>query len=302
MSQTPDQHEEEHTGPIKTPKQMLVVSVLSFLLPVLIIVGLVYFVTSAPQPSTAESSAEQVAQRIAKIGSVKLGVDPALRPQLAGEVVYKAQCATCHDSGLAGAPKLGDAAAWAPRLPAGLDALLHSAIGGKGGMAAQGGGDHTDFEIARAVVFMANRAGGSFQEPLAPAAPASAAEGGAAASSVPAVVPSAPAEAAASVVSAASASESSTQAAAAPAAKVALSPEVGKAVYEQSCQVCHVAGVAGAPKLGDKAAWEPRRSQGVDTLTAHVIAGKGAMPPRGASSASDEELHAAVQYMLDASK
>jgi cytochrome c5 len=76
--------------------------------------------------------------------------------------------------GAAGAPKLGDATAWAPRLKTGYDALLNSALKGKGAMAAQGGGDFSDLEIARAVVYMANQSGGKLAEPKAPAAAASA--------------------------------------------------------------------------------------------------------------------------------
>jgi cytochrome c5 len=76
----------------------------------------------------------------------------------------------------------------------------------------------------------------------------------------------------------------------------------GEALYKQACAVCHVAGVAGAPKFGDKAAWAPRVGAGVDALTASVIKGKGAMPPKGGSAAPDADIKAAVQYMLNAVK
>ena len=76
---------------------------------------------------------------------------------------------------MAGAPKVGDAAAWAPRIGQGYDTLLTSALKGKGAMGPQGGGDFSDFEIARAVVYMANKSGGKLDEPKAPAAAASAA-------------------------------------------------------------------------------------------------------------------------------
>jgi cytochrome c5 len=62
--------------------------------------------------------------------------------------------------------------------------------------------------------------------------------------------------------------------------------------------VCHDAGVAGAPKLGDKAAWSARVAQGLDGLTASAIKGKGAMPARGGSGGSDDDIKAAVSYML----
>lgn len=305
MSETPAASDEAHTGPIQTPKQMLWVSVLAFILPVLIIVGLVWYVTAAPKPSNADTTPEQVEQRLAKVGTVKLGVDPAKREQMTGEAVFKAQCATCHEAGLAGAPKIGDAAAWGPRLGQAFDVLVQHAIKGKGAMAPQGGGEFTDFEIARAVAFMANKGGGKFAEPKAPA-PAAAASGAASEAAAPASTPAAtasPAAAASTAEATPAAGESSASApaAAAPAAP-ALSADAGKKVYEQACVACHAAGVAGAPKLGDKSAWQPRLAQGVDSLTAHVIAGKGAMPPRGASTASDAELHAAVEYMVGASK
>ena len=81
-----------------------------------------------------------------------------------------------------------------------------------------------------------------------------------------------------------------------------VSSAAGEALYKQACAVCHVAGVAGAPKFADKAAWAPRVGQGLDALTASVIKGKGAMPPKGGSAASDADIKSAVQYMLAAVK
>lgn len=93
-----------------------------------------------------------------------------------------------------------------------------------------------------------------------------------------------------------------TSSAAVPAATVAA-VDAGKALYEKACMACHVAAVAGAPKFGDKTAWAPRIKLGVDALTASVIKGKGAMPPRGAAGgASDADIKAAVQYMVNAAK
>ena len=91
-----------------------------------------------------------------------------------GEQVYQNQCMACHASGAAGAPKFGDAAAWAPRLPQGFETLLNSALKGKGAMPPQSGGDFSDFEIGRAVVYLANHGGGKFEEPKPPAAAAAA--------------------------------------------------------------------------------------------------------------------------------
>lgn len=166
-------HEEAHTGPIKTPKQLVWASIFAFVVPVFIIIGLVSYVTSANKPAAGAVNTEKaVAERLQKIGSVE--IRDANRPLKSGEEVFKAQCAACHATGAAGAPKFQDAAAWAPRIKTGLDALLNSALKGKGAMAPQGGGDHSDVEIARAAVYMANAAGAKFEEPKAPAAAAEA--------------------------------------------------------------------------------------------------------------------------------
>ncbi len=87
-----------------------------------------------------------------------------------------------------------------------------------------------------------------------------------------------------------------------PAAAAVTVASVGAAVYQQSCTVCHAAGIAGAPKSGDRTAWAGRLGLGVEGLTASVLRGKGIMPPRGGSTASDADIKASVQYMLDALK
>ena len=161
-------HEEDHTGPIKTPKQLLLAVFLSFVVPVFIIIGLVYYVTSANKLAPGSSDTEKsIATRIQKVGSIE--IRDANREMKTGEQVYKAQCAACHDSGAAGAPKFGDAGAWGSRIKTGYDTLLNSALKGKGAMGAQSGGDFDDFEIARAVVLMSNAGGAKFAEPTKPA-------------------------------------------------------------------------------------------------------------------------------------
>jgi cytochrome c5 len=86
-------------------------------------------------------------------------------------------------------------------------------------------------------------------------------------------------------------------AAAQPAAAAGKS---GEAVYNMACVVCHAAGVAGAPKLGDKAAWEPRLAQGMDALFNSSLKGKGAMPPKGGNmTLSDTDVKSAVRFMLE---
>ena len=97
-------------------------------------------------------------------------------PAAGKAAIERYQCGACHTAGVAGAPKVGDAGAWAPRLGQGFPALLNSALKGKGAMGPQGGGDFSDVEIARAVVYMANSSGGKFEEPKVAAAAASAPE------------------------------------------------------------------------------------------------------------------------------
>lgn len=281
-----DHAHESHTGPIKTPAQLLWTSFFAFVAPIFIIIGLVMYVTSGDKPAAGAVDPElATALRIQRVGSVELR--DANRPLQAGADVYKAQCMACHDAGLAGAPKFGDTAAWGVRLAQGYDTLVQSALKGKGAMGAQSGGAFGDLEIARAVVHMANAAGGKFAEPQAPAAagaPAAPVAEAPAAAAPAAVVVAAPAPAVAA------------------AAATTVAAGAGEALYKQACAACHVAGVAGAPKFGDKAGWAARLGAGVDGLTASVIKGKGAMPPKGGSTASDAEIRASVEYMVAAVK
>ena len=179
-------HEEDHTGPIKTPKQLLLAVFYFFVVPVFIIIALVYYVVSGAKPAAGTVDMEKtVVQRLQKVGTVE--IRDANRELKNGKAVYDAQCTTCHTAGVAGAPKMGDAALWAPRIATGYAALLNSALKGKGAMAAQGGGDFEDLEIGRAVVYMANASGGKLDEPKA-AAPA-AAEGAATTATTAAATP-----------------------------------------------------------------------------------------------------------------
>jgi len=79
--------------------------------------------------------------------------------------------------------------------------------------------------------------------------------------------------------------------------------EIGKAIYEKNCASCHASGVAGAPKVGDKAAWAPHIVEGIDHLVGVALKGEGAMPPKGGNpDLTDQEIRAAVTYMLDQSR
>lgn len=165
-----------HEGPIRTPKQLIAAVVASFVLPIFVIVLLVKYVSTGDKPAagTAGLGPEAVAQRLQPVGSVRLGAAGGPAVLRTGEQVYTAQCAACHAAGIVGAPKFGDAAGWAARIATGYDSMLASVVKGKGAMGAQGGGAFSDFELGRAVVYMANQAGGKLAEPAPPAEAASA--------------------------------------------------------------------------------------------------------------------------------
>jgi len=275
---------DSHSSFIKTPKQLVVTIVLSFLVPILGIILIVQLVTHHPSADPNALTPESVAARIQPVGRIEFGAPTAAAGARSGEAIVKATCAACHQAGVANAPKIGDAQQWAPRLKEGLKGLLATAIKGKGAMPPRGGDNSlTDDEVARAIVFMANQSGGKLKEPAAPkeaAKPAAQQQ----AQAAPAAAQSAPA------------------AEAKPAAQAKPAAADGKAVYDQVCHVCHAAGIANAPKLGDKAAWAPRIQQGMDTLVQSVIKGKGAMPPKAGTSLSDAELRATVEYIVSQNK
>jgi cytochrome c5 len=299
--------EEAHTGPIKTPQQLLATVFFAFFVPVFIIIALVAYVVSETKPAgsteaekyalggiSAQDLDRGVTERIRKVGAVE--IRDANRPLKSGEEVFKAQCSACHATGAAGSPKFGDVAAWAPRIRTGFDALVNSALHGKGNMPAQGGGDFDDVEVARGVAYMANAAGAKFPEPQRAAAPTAAASAAAPAAATAAASAAAPAPAPAA------APAPTAVAAAAPQAAPAAAGGAGEALFKSVCFACHATGAAGAPKVGDKAAWAPRIAQGVPTLVQHAMTGKGAMPPKGGSSASEADIKAAVEYMVGQSK
>ncbi|MBI5107663.1 MAG: cytochrome c5 family protein [Rhodocyclales bacterium] len=125
--------------------------------------------TSTVVVAAPKGDEEGTAKRIAPVARVELApasTGPAAGNR-SGEQIYKSICAACHDSGAANAPKLGDKAAWAPRIKLGLDGLVKSAIAGKNAMPPKGGSDANDVELARTIVYLANKSGASFKEPAA---------------------------------------------------------------------------------------------------------------------------------------
>ena len=242
------------------PAQIIKVLVGIIAFVVVVIYLLAKLATSGFDVNAEVMTKEAVAARLKPVGESVAGDPPGSRT---GEGVYTTLCISCHGAGLAGSPKLGDAAAWAPRIGKGEAMLFTHAIGGFNAMPARGGGaDLTDDEVKRAVVYMVNKSGGKFAEPAA-----------------------------------------GTDASAPAGAVAGLDPAVaGKKVYDAVCVACHATGVAGAPKFGDKAAWAPRLKPGLAEVIAISTKGLNAMPPKGGFTGPDDEFKAAVEYMVNAAK
>jgi cytochrome c5 len=277
-----EQHD-EHTSFIKTPKQLAIVVALAHIIPISLIVILTQLVTKSEHIDKRDPaySDEAIAQRLKPVGQVTIEAPAAAPGAKTGEQVVQQVCAACHASGALNAPKIGDKAAWAPRIKEGYDQLVQHAVKGYKAMPPKGGNASlTDDEVARAVAYLADQAGASFKAPEPKAASA-------AASTAPAAAPAAAAAPA--------------PAAAAPAAASSGGGDLakGKQVFSGTCVACHGTGVAGAPKAGDKAVWAPRIATGKDALYKAALHGLNAMPPKGGNmSLSDADVKAAVDYMV----
>ena len=103
--------------------------------------------------------------RIQPVAKVEIAAADVAVGTRTGEQIVQGACFACHGTGAAGAPKIGDKSAWGPRIGKGLSGLLKSAMAGKGAMPPRGGSDATDDELARAIAFMANQSGASFNPP-----------------------------------------------------------------------------------------------------------------------------------------
>lgn len=293
-----------------------------------------------------------VANRIAPVASVRTSADAAdadastvAAPQT-GEQIVQGACAACHLSGVAGAPKLDDDAAWATRREAGLDGLLASVINGKGAMPARAGTTLSDDELKRAVAHMAgiemeeadSASSGTDSSDEAASAESTdadtsnteAADGTDATAAETESTDSATAEtetAEATTTETSSATETATATATSTATSTATTATAAattttaaastvqndgaadrvagpmtarvKTVADGICAACHLSGVGGAPKIGDKDAWAARAEKGLGGMVAVVAAGQGAMPARGGSDLSDEEIATAIVYLME---
>ena len=182
----PDEtHSNEHSSLIRTPKQLIIVVVLAFLVPIVLISMIAHLVTSGPDTSKNNPalSEEAVAKRLKPVGEV--AVDPnqpkpapvaatpapvaavpaAVPPAKGGadtgkgKQIYDATCMVCHAAGVANAPKLGDKAAWAPRIATGVETLYASSLKGKNAMPPKGGQVNLpDADVKAAVDYMVAQA------------------------------------------------------------------------------------------------------------------------------------------------
>ncbi len=234
--------------------------------------------TGSTESTTAKvmTSDTDETETTATVDNSSAGNESAGSAPVAASMKVKAavatNCAGCHNDGLHGAAKTDDAAAWAALAETGVDQLTASVINGKDKMPARAESTLNDDEIRQAVELMIANATGN-------ATPVAASSAGAASAAVTATTQAA----------------NTAEAAPAPANEI---PAAVKQVVDTACAACHVAGIAGAPKFGDKEAWAPRIAKGLDALVATSIAGIGVMPPRGGSTLDDEQMALAVEYML----
>ncbi len=282
---------------------------------------------------TANSKVEKAAENLMPIGVASTSDAPVAVANTAarsGKEVYSAVCQACHATGVAGSPKFGDAAAWKPRVATGLDSLLNSAMNGKGAMPARGGNPSiTDDELKATIIYMAKEAGfdlgGNAAAPApekkaaapkaaeAPETKTEVAEVAKAPEAKKAEAPKAPEvntkpnqpetpKAAEAPVPPAAPVAAQVATASATTTDSSASLETGKKVYNTVCFACHKTGVAGSPVFGNKEAWAPRIATGAEALHNSALHGKGAMPPKGGNaSLSDEDVKAAVDYMVSES-
>jgi cytochrome c5 len=197
--------------------------------------------------------------------------------QASGQQTFAQVCSSCHQSGAMGAPKFGSKADWAPRIKQGKQTLYQNAITGIGAMPPKGGQPSlSDADVKAAVDYMVaevSGGGGGQQQ-------ATKGGGNTARKAQP------------------------TKAQMGPGIKVAAArgaSPASKSTYQAMCSTCHSSGALGAPKITDKAAWQPRIAQGTKVLYSSALNGIGVMPAKGGNpQLSDEQVKAAVDYIVSA--
>jgi cytochrome c5 len=156
-----DAHVEDHHTPIQTPRQLIAVILLAFLIPIVLIVMISQMVTGGLKGATdgRGMSEDAVAQRLKPVGEVVLAEADSTTGVRSGEQVVNTVCQTCHGAGLVGAPRIGDKTAWQPRLAQGVKTLHEHAIKGIRAMPPKGGNPSlSDVEVSAAVDYMLKQA------------------------------------------------------------------------------------------------------------------------------------------------
>jgi cytochrome c5 len=286
---------DERTSFIKTPKQLVIVVALAFAVPIALFALLSQLITGVRPPGSQDAETG-VLNRIKPVGELALVDSSAPEGNMSGEQVYQTVCKTCHEAGLVGAPKIGDKAAWAPRIKKGIDKMYASAINGTDkGMPPKGGNRNlTDIEVQRGVAYMANRSGASFKEP--PAAPPSAAT---ASAPVPGPV-------SAGAVATAAAAAAAPAAAAKPGAP--LDFKAGEALMQKyGCAACHAVDKKIVGPSYQDVATKYRGDAGAPAKLVQKVKAGGAgvwgqipMPPN--PKVPDDEIKALVSWILSLKK
>ena len=317
-------------------KTKIIMTIAALFMPVFLILPFFFW---GGEDDSITIDKELQASRLAPVGQLTVGAPaPAggaavadagsSAPAFDAKGEYDKICAACHGSGLMGAPKFGDTAAWQARLDkhGSLDALVKQGIQGLGSMPPKGGAGISDEQFHDVVVYLlenanipqggsgaaAPAAGDSAAAPAAesktetPAVADNSAAAPAAESKTepPAVADNSAAAPATENKTEAPAAEAKTEVAAAGGASAPRDPNFNpQGEYDKLCATCHAIGLMNAPKLGDSAAWKERldKAGGLDGLVQQGIKGINAMPPKGGSTVNDDQFHDLVVFFLDKS-
>ena len=271
-------------------KTKIIMTIAALFMPVFLILPFFFW---GGEDDSITIDKELQASRLAPVGQLTVGAPaPAggaavadagsSAPAFDAKGEYDKICAACHGSGLMGAPKFGDTAAWQARLDkhGSLDALVKQGIQGLGSMPPKGGTGISDEQFHDVVVYLLENA------------------------NIPQGGSGAAAPAAGDSSAAAPAAEAKTEVAAAGGASAPRDPNFNpQGEYDKLCATCHAIGLMNAPKLGDSAAWKERldKAGGLDGLVQQGIKGINAMPPKGGSTVNDDQFHDLVVFFLDKS-
>jgi cytochrome c5 len=234
-------------------------------------------------------------------------VESASSPK-SGQEIFDSVCFACHKDGILGSPKLGDKAVWTERLAKGEATVVQNAIKGIFQMPPRGGNaDLSDEDIKKSVQYMLAQAG-LFEETdtaeTAPKTEETAPKAEEKSTSEPTMLDAVGVNTTSpqsddAIETTTTTEETAPTEESATTTSTDLDLAKGEQIYGTACALCHVAGVAGAPKFGDKDSWAPRIAQGMETLFSHALNGFQAMPPKGGFvQLPDEDIKAAVAYMV----